>query len=95
MGEEGVYLVLTCLSQIIIKGSQGRKSGQELTQRPSRNADYWLAHSPLLDHLAFLYNLGPLPRGGMSTVEWALSYRSLIKKIITSMPTDQFDRGCS
>jgi len=54
VGEESVYMAYISISLFITEGTldrnseQGRSLEAELTQRPSRNAAYWLAPRGLL-----------------------------------------------
>ena len=57
-----------------------RESGQELKQRPWRNATQWLAPHGLLSLLSVLAQ-AHLPRDGTTTVDWALPHQSLVKKM--------------
>jgi hypothetical protein len=83
--EEWVYLTNTFTSFSIIEGSQDRNSNrtrtrrQELMQRPWRSVAYWLVI--MACSTCFLIkprttSLGREP----STMGWALSHKSLIKK---------------
>jgi hypothetical protein len=83
LGEKRIYLTLpyhsSSLKEVRTRAQAGQGPGQELMQRPWRDAAYWLAPHGLLSLLSYRTQ-DHQPRLVPSTMVWSLPHQSLIRK---------------